>query len=117
MVFGGSLVFGLILLFFVRNKFHIQKLALWGVIFSAFLTLLVIEAGWITTEVGRQPYVIYGYMKTNDAFTTAHNVISFAVLFPILYLLLLVVSIFALIKFYKKFPLITKENAADSIPD
>jgi cytochrome d ubiquinol oxidase subunit I len=31
---------------------------------SGFIALL---AGWITTEVGRQPYVVYGLMRTKDA--------------------------------------------------
>ena len=31
---------------------------------SGFVTVI---AGWVTTEVGRQPYVIYGLMRTADA--------------------------------------------------
>ena len=27
------------------------------------------EAGWIVTEVGRQPWVVYGYLRTSDAVT------------------------------------------------
>ncbi len=27
------------------------------------------EAGWIVTEVGRQPWIIYGILKTKDAVT------------------------------------------------
>jgi cytochrome d ubiquinol oxidase subunit I len=30
---------------------------------------LAIEAGWTVTEVGRQPWIIYGFMKTKDAVT------------------------------------------------
>jgi len=31
-------------------------------------------AGWVTTEVGRQPWVVYGVMRTNEAVTGAHGV-------------------------------------------
>ncbi len=31
------------------------------------LGLIAVEAGWIVTEVGRQPWIIYGVMKTKDA--------------------------------------------------
>jgi cytochrome d ubiquinol oxidase subunit I len=29
------------------------------------------EAGWITTEVGRQPWIVYGVMRTADAVSPA----------------------------------------------
>ena len=32
---------------------------------------LVVEAGWITTEVGRQPWIVYGVMRVSDAVTDA----------------------------------------------
>ncbi len=31
------------------------------------LAVIALEAGWIATEVGRQPYVVYGYLRTLDA--------------------------------------------------
>ena len=33
------------------------------------LGYLAIEAGWMVTEVGRQPWIIYGIMKTRDSLT------------------------------------------------
>ncbi|MBE0618160.1 MAG: cytochrome ubiquinol oxidase subunit I, partial [Proteobacteria bacterium] len=30
---------------------------------------LAMEAGWVTREVGRQPWLIYGVLRTNDAAT------------------------------------------------
>jgi cytochrome d ubiquinol oxidase subunit I len=36
---------------------------------SGFLTYVAIEAGWIVTEVGRQPWIVYGYLRTSDAVT------------------------------------------------
>jgi cytochrome d ubiquinol oxidase subunit I len=32
------------------------------------------EAGWIVTEVGRQPWVVYGELRTADAVTTAGGI-------------------------------------------
>ena len=29
------------------------------------------EAGWITTEVGRQPWIVYGILRTEDAVSPA----------------------------------------------
>lgn len=35
------------------------------------LGIIALEAGWTVTEVGRQPWIIYGFMKTKDALTKA----------------------------------------------
>ena len=33
------------------------------------LGFIAVEAGWVVTEVGRQPWIIYGIMKTKDSLT------------------------------------------------
>ena len=38
---------------------------------SGAAAVIAMEAGWITTEVGRQPWIVYGYMKVADAVTRA----------------------------------------------
>ena len=38
------------------------------------LSVVALIAGWVTTEVGRQPYVVYGLMRTTDAVTGADGV-------------------------------------------
>ena len=38
------------------------------------LAAIALEAGWITTEVGRQPWIVYGIMKVEDAVTRAPNI-------------------------------------------
>jgi cytochrome d ubiquinol oxidase subunit I len=35
------------------------------------LSVVALVAGWVTTEVGRQPWVVYGVMRTSDAVTGA----------------------------------------------
>jgi cytochrome d ubiquinol oxidase subunit I len=45
------------------------------------LSLVCLIAGWVTTEVGRQPWVVYGVMRTEDAVTGASGVpVGYAVL-------------------------------------
>ena len=53
--------------------------------------LLAIEAGWVVTEVGRQPWVIYGVLRTADAVTPMPGLIVPFLLFTLLYLFLGVV--------------------------
>lgn len=36
---------------------------------SGVLAVVAMEAGWVVTEVGRQPWIVYGHMKVEDAAT------------------------------------------------
>ena len=42
---------------------------LWAVAIAAPCGFIAIEAGWMVTELGRQPWVIFGVLKTADAVT------------------------------------------------
>jgi cytochrome d ubiquinol oxidase subunit I len=33
--------------------------------------VVALEAGWVTTEVGRQPWIVYGHLRTADAVSAA----------------------------------------------
>jgi cytochrome d ubiquinol oxidase subunit I len=49
---------------------------------------LATEAGWIVTEVGRQPWVVQGVLRTADAVTPMPGLVVPMTLFTLLYLLL-----------------------------
>jgi cytochrome d ubiquinol oxidase subunit I len=38
---------------------------------AGVLSVIALEAGWITTEVGRQPWIVYGILRTRDAVSSA----------------------------------------------
>lgn len=58
--------------------------------------LVATEAGWFVTEVGRQPWVIYGILRTRDAVTPMPGLIVPFVSFTVLYLLLGAIVVFLL---------------------
>jgi cytochrome bd ubiquinol oxidase subunit I len=60
------------------------------------LGYVALQAGWVVTEVGRQPWVIYGIMRTADGVTPIENVWGSLVLFSALYFALLVLLVFFL---------------------
>ncbi len=60
------------------------------------LGFIAIEAGWIVTEVGRQPWIIQGIMRTEEAVTPAPGLIVPFTGFTMLYLLLSIVLVIAL---------------------
>lgn len=53
---------------------------------------VAVEAGWVTTEVGRQPWIIHGVMRTADAVTPMPGLAVPFVLFTALYVLLSIVT-------------------------
>lgn len=70
MVGLGLLLLGIGLIgcwFLWRKRLSQQQWFLKLCIFSAPSGFLAILAGWIVTEVGRQPYVVYGLLRTADA--------------------------------------------------
>jgi cytochrome d ubiquinol oxidase subunit I len=46
-----------------------NRLFLWFAASAGVLTYIAVEAGWIVTEVGRQPWIVYNIMRTEDAVT------------------------------------------------
>jgi cytochrome bd ubiquinol oxidase subunit I len=56
-----------------------------AVALAAPMGFIAIEAGWTVTEVGRQPWVIYGVMRTADAVTPMPGLIYPFVVFTVLY--------------------------------
>ncbi|MCA9167321.1 MAG: cytochrome ubiquinol oxidase subunit I, partial [Planctomycetales bacterium] len=48
-----------------------SNMFLWAVILLGPLSVIALEAGWIVTEVGRQPWIVQGYMRTAEAVTLA----------------------------------------------
>jgi cytochrome bd ubiquinol oxidase subunit I len=73
MVFMGVLMAAtgvLFLIFFFKWKETVRKR--WWLKWIALLTpagFIAVEAGWMVTEVGRQPWIIYGIMRTSESVT------------------------------------------------
>lgn len=61
---------------------------LWTVIIGSPLAFLAVEMGWMLTEIGRQPYIIKGIMKTSAAVTNNPDIFLFAWIFPVSYAIL-----------------------------
>ena len=51
---------------------------------AGLASYVALEAGWVLTEVGRQPWVVYGFLRTADAVTKAPGIWgSFAIVVAI----------------------------------
>jgi cytochrome d ubiquinol oxidase subunit I len=81
---------------------------------SGFIALL---AGWITTEVGRQPYTVYGLLRTAESMSPidAPAVATSLLAFVIVYVLVFGAGIFYLLRLMGRAPLLA-EPEMEGIP-
>ncbi|TRY23939.1 cytochrome ubiquinol oxidase subunit I [Brevibacillus sp. LEMMJ03] len=111
-LFDGMVAIGVYMLivpllyFAVRRwkKGEVPRLLLRAIVLGAPLAFLAIELGWIFSEIGRQPWILVGYMKTQHAATTADNVGQMLVLFGLLYAFLAVVCTLVLRRMFANKP-------------
>ncbi len=103
--FIGVMLLGLFLLY--RKKLWDQRLYLKLLVFSIPLPIVACELGWISAEVGRQPWVVYRIMKTADAASitvTAGEILFSIILFGLIYLLLGALYVFLFVREVKHGP-------------
>lgn len=95
-----------LLLWVKRKKLLENPLLLKIILFSIPLPLVAIEAGWVLAEVGRQPWIVYGLMKTADAVSpvSSSQVLTTLIGFVVVYGLLGAVAYFLMFKFARKGP-------------
>ncbi|HWO40296.1 MAG TPA: cytochrome ubiquinol oxidase subunit I [Candidatus Eisenbacteria bacterium] len=79
---------------------HSRK-ALWLFALCTPLGFIAIEAGWTVTEVGRQPWIIYGYMKTSEAVTPMPGLVYPMMGFTAVYLLLAFIVTWLLVRQFR----------------
>jgi cytochrome bd ubiquinol oxidase subunit I len=87
MVGLGTFLFLLSLWYFAcwvfKKRMPRSKLFLWFAAAAGVLSVIAMEAGWVVTEVGRQPWIVRNYMRVEDAATgnTGVWITFFTVLF------------------------------------
>ncbi|KGR79145.1 cytochrome ubiquinol oxidase subunit I [Ureibacillus manganicus] len=73
----------------------------WGIVAGGPLSIIAIEAGWWLAEVGRQPWILRGIMRTEEGATTSGQVDLMFILFCLLYLVLGIGSIVVLRRMFR----------------
>lgn len=110
MVAIGMALIGLTLLgsfLLWRGKLYDKKWLLWAFVLAVFLPQIANQVGWFAAEMGRQPWVVYGLLRTSEAFSQAvsDNQILFSlILFFLVYALLFFLFIYLLTKKIKHGP-------------
>lgn len=110
MVIFGMILVGLSLLFFFsmwkKKNWLMKKWFLKLFVIATPLGFIAVEAGWTVTEVGRQPWIIYGIMKTENAVTPMPGIFYSFLIFTAVYLSLSVIVGFLLYRQIKMVPVL-----------
>ncbi len=86
-------------LYFRHGSLHERRWLLWILVFSVIGPQIANQLGWFAAEVGRQPWIVYGLMRTPEglsAVVKANEVLTSLILFTFIYFLLFAVFIYLL---------------------
>jgi cytochrome d ubiquinol oxidase subunit I len=87
------------ILFWWKDSLLNHKWLLWIFVISVLGPQIANQVGWITAEVGRQPWIVYGLLRTSEALSKAvasDQIIFSLILFTIVYVLLFILFIYLL---------------------
>ncbi len=120
--FKGMAALGMLFLLLTAISWYLSRkdrLESWPLflrimLYSIPLPYIACQIGWIVAEVGRQPWIVYGVLKTSDAVSksvSAGQVIFSLAGFTLLYGFLAIVDFYLLTKFAKQGPDGPEESA------
>jgi cytochrome d ubiquinol oxidase subunit I len=116
---GGLFIVLTLLALFLRWRGTLfdKRWLMWVFVFAVVGPVIANQAGWAAAEIGRQPWIVYGMLKTVDAASKAVSgaeVLTSIIMFSLIYLLLFMVWIFVM---DSKIRLGPEELAAPAAPD
>ena len=99
--------------FVLRKRLVESRWYLWIMLFAIPLPYIANEMGWVLAEVGRQPWIVYGLLKTSQAASpvAASQVMTTLAGFILVYGLLGIAGFYLIANFAKKGPQPAADNA------
>ena len=91
----------------IKHRLQRRRWLLWSIFLSFPLPFIATLAGWYTAEVGRQPWVVYGVLRTARAvtpFLTAHAAATTLILFAVVYAFIFSFGIFYIYRLLRAGP-------------
>ena len=101
-----------------RGKLFETKWLMWIFSFSVILPQIANQVGWFAAEMGRQPWIVYGHLRTSEGFSqevSSNQIVFSLVLFTIVYTLLLLLFLYSLNKKIKQGPYNEAKNELEII--
>jgi cytochrome bd ubiquinol oxidase subunit I len=89
-----------------RNTIYRSRPLLYFAVLMGPTGLVAILAGWLTTEIGRQPWVVYGVMRTKDAVSnhSALELSTMLIVFVVIYVIVFGTGIRYMLNLVMKWP-------------
>jgi cytochrome d ubiquinol oxidase subunit I len=84
-----------------------------GASVSGVLAVLALEAGWVVTEVGRQPWIVFGVLRTSDAVNPAPGLLYGFLLVTVVYAVLTVATVYVLRRLARDIPVPVAPQESD----
>jgi cytochrome d ubiquinol oxidase subunit I len=109
-MFGMSLLVGLILfvcvvLLLLRRKPLDNRKILWLLFLCGILATLIMEDGWVMSEIARQPWIIYNVMTVASAANYSSGALPITLLILLFYIIALPLVFILLKKIFRDRPL------------
>jgi cytochrome d ubiquinol oxidase subunit I len=101
-----------------RGRLFETKWLMWIFSFSVILPQIANQVGWFAAEMGRQPWIVYGHLRTSEGFSqevSSNQIVFSLVLFTIVYTLLLLLFLYSLNKKIKQGPYNEAKNELEII--
>ncbi|MGC9665299.1 cytochrome ubiquinol oxidase subunit I [Planosporangium sp. 12N6] len=94
----GLLLLGLWLLlsWWRRRDLPRTRWFLWLAALAGIASVVALECGWIVTEVGRQPWIVYSHMRVSQAVNPAPGLVAGLVIVIVVYLAMTVAAVYVL---------------------
>ena len=86
--------------------------------FAVLLPQIANQVGWFAAEMGRQPWIVYGHLRTSEGFSqevSSNQILFSLILFLIVYSVLFLLFVYSLNKKIKQGPYKETENALEII--
>ena len=121
MVAIGFLMFGVGLLAAVlryRGRLYDTRWLHYVAVAMAPAGFIALLCGWLTTEIGRQPYTVYGVLRTADSVSpiSAPGVASSLALFAVVYFVVFGAGIMIILRLMAKPPVVGESGLDTSLP-
>ncbi len=94
-------VAGIGVILWLTGRLETSRWWLWLAVPTALLPQIANQTGWMAAEIGRQPWIVYGLMRTEDGISAAvpaGAILSSIVMFSVIYLMLGSLWVFLMLK-------------------
>jgi cytochrome d ubiquinol oxidase subunit I len=101
-----------------RKKLFQKRWLLTIFSFSVLLPQIANQAGWFAAEMGRQPWVVYGHLRTSEAFSqevSSNQILFSLILFFVVYAILFLLFLYSLNKKIKHGPYEEGQNELELV--